>query len=158
MNPYEYETAVPWMPEQRQLHKGDVSGRSARAPFAGQPRQQGDGQKPKKSERMPRERALALARRLKKGLALASVVSFATFSGLVAFHQAGTTTTATASHATSGSTRARTATATPASTPSSTSFLHQQGGNNFGSSSSTQGSSSGSSSTGQAPASGTGVS
>jgi hypothetical protein len=43
---------------------------------------------------MPKVQALALARTLKKWLAVASLVGFLSLSGLVAYHQVGTTTTA----------------------------------------------------------------
>jgi hypothetical protein len=144
-NPYEYDRTIPWIPQQNQLYEGRyVTERASqqRPPVLQdqRPQQRRVDQKPKPPERMPKARALALARTLKKGLVIASLLSFGAFSGLVAYHQVGTTTTANTS---SGSSQA-----TPASTSSSQNsngFFNQQGGNNFGSSNSSQGSSSGSS-------------
>ncbi len=145
-NPYEYDRTIPWIPQQNQPYEGRyVTDRASqqRSPDLQnqRPQQRSVDQKPKPPERMPKARALALARTLKKGLVIASLVSFGAFSGLVAYHQVGTTTTA--NHTSSGSSQA-----TPASTSSpqnSNGFFNQQGGNNFGSSNSSQGSSSGSS-------------
>lgn len=144
-NPYEYDRTIPWIPQQNQLYEGRyVTDRASqqRSPVLQdqRPQQRRVDQKPKPPERMPKARALALARTLKKGLVIASLLSFGAFSGLVAYHQVGTITTANTS---SGSSQA-----TPASTSSSQNsngFFNQQGGNNFGSSNSSQGSSSGSS-------------
>ena len=145
-NPYEYDRTIPWIPQQNQLYEGgyvtDRAGQQRSPDLQNQrPQQRRVDQKPKPPERMPKARALALARALKKGLVIASLVSFGAFSGLVAYHQVGTTTTA--NQTSSGSSQA-----TPASTSSSQNsngFFNQQGGNNFGSSNSSQGSSSGSS-------------
>jgi len=144
-NPYEYDRTIPWIPQQNQLYEGRyVTDRASqqRSPDLQdqRPQQRRVDRKPKPPERMPKAGALALARTLKKGLVIASLLSFGAFSGLVAYHQVGTTTTANTS---SGSSQA-----TPASTSSSQNsngFFNQQGGNNFGSSNSSQGSSSGSS-------------
>jgi hypothetical protein len=143
-NPYEYDRTIPWIPQQNQLYEGRyVTDRASqqRSPVLQdqRPQQRRVDQKPKPPERMPKARALALARTLKKGLVIASLVSFGAFSGLVAYHQVGTT----ANHTSSGSSQAM-----PVSTSSSQNsngFFNQQGGNNFGSSNSSQGSSSGSS-------------
>jgi hypothetical protein len=142
-NPYEYDRTIPWIPQQNQLYEGRyVTDRASqqRSPVLQdqRPQQRSVDQKPKPPERMPKARALALARTLKKGLVIASLLSFGAFSGLVAYHQVGTT-----ANTSSGSSQA-----TPASTSSSQNsngFFNQQGGNNFGSSNSSQGSSSGSS-------------
>lgn len=136
-NPYEYDRTVPWIPQQ---NVGAQFIAPSRAP------------KPKSPERMPKARALALARALKKWLVIASFVSFGTLSGLVAFHQVGTTTSNT-SHTNQSSSKSSQATAT--ATPSSSNgFFDQQGGNNLGSSNSSQGSTSGSSNSSQGSTSG----
>ena len=174
-NPYEYDRTVPWVPQQNQRYDGryftprttqQPVGAARSAQFiASSPPAVARGPKPRSPERMPKARALALARTLKKWLTIASIASFGTLSGLVAFHQVG----ATASHtnqSSSKSSQAATATATPSS---SNGFFDQQGGNNFGSSNSSQGSTdgsnnssqgstSGSSNSSQAPVSGSGVS
>src|SRR5438046_7507127 len=98
-NPYEYDTTVQWRPQQNQIYEGRyVSARAGQqqSPVLQKQRPQpGSGnQKPRPPEKMPKARALALARTFKKWLVVASLVSFGTFSGLVAFHQVGSTTTA----------------------------------------------------------------
>ena len=160
-NPYEYDTSVQWRPQQNQLYEGRyVNPRTGQqrppVPQNQRPQLRSGNQKPKPPEKMPKARALALARSFKKWLAVASLVSFGTFSGLVAFHQVGSTTTATKSTSTSsGSSQT-----TSSSKSSSSNFLNQ-GGNNVGSSSSSQGStssSSSSSSSSSTPVSGTSTS
>ena len=101
-NPYEYDTSVQWRPQQNQFYEGRYV-----SPRTGQqqppvlqnqkPQLRNGNQKPKPPEKMPKARALALARSFKKWLVVASLVSFGTFSGLVAFHQVGSTTTASRS-------------------------------------------------------------
>jgi hypothetical protein len=145
-NPYNYDTTVPWIPQQNQQYQGrDATARtSQQRPPALQnqrPQQTGGGQKTKPPERMPKARALALARTLKKWLVIASLVSFGTFSGLVAYHQVATA----ASQTSSGSSQATPASNSSSSSQNSNGFFNQQGGNNFGSGNSSQGSSSGSS-------------
>ncbi len=100
-------------------------------------RQQHLDQKPKPSKPMPKARALALVRTFKKWLVVASLAAFVSFSGLVAYHHVGTAASQTSS-----------------SSQDSNGFLNQQGGNNFGSSNSSQGSTSGTSNSSQAPVSG----
>jgi hypothetical protein len=102
-------------------------------------------------QKMPKARVLALTNTLKKWLAIASIVGFGTLSGLVAFHQVGTTTTQTSS----GS--SKTNSTTNSSSNNSNSFLQQQGGNTGGTSSSSTTSSSTSSSS-STPVTGTGTS
>ncbi|HEX6556213.1 MAG TPA: hypothetical protein VF026_25870 [Ktedonobacteraceae bacterium] len=165
-NPYEYDRTVPWVPQQNQRY--DSRYFTSRTAVGAQfiepipPVAHSRRPKPRSPERMPKARALALARTLKKWLTIASIVCFGTLSGLVAFHQVGTTT----SHTNQSSSKSPQATATPSS---SNGFFDQQGGNNFGSSNSSQGSTdgpsnssqgttSGSSSSSQAPVSGSGVS
>jgi hypothetical protein len=159
-NPYEYNGTIPWIPQQNQLYESDYTTASTgqQRPAVLQnlkPQQRSVDQKPKPPKPMPKARVLALARTFKKWLVIASLVSFGTFSGLVAFHQVGTAATQTSS-ASSQKTSTTTAqkTTTTASSQNSSSFLSQQGGNNFGSSNSSQGSNSGSSSSSQAPVSG----
>jgi hypothetical protein len=148
-NPYEYDRTVPWIPQQ---HVGSQF-IAPRPPVGAQFIAPTGAPKPKSPERMPKARALALARTLKKWLVIASFVSFGTLSGLVAFHQVGITTSNTNQSSTKSS--QVTATATPSS---SNGFFDQQGGNNLGSSNSSQGSNSGSSNSSQTPVSGSGVS
>ncbi len=108
--------------------------------------QRGGAGTAKAASRMPKTRALALARALKRGLVVASLAVFTSFSGLVAFHQA---ISANSQQSTSSSQ------ATPTSTPStSNSFFNQQGGNTFGSGSSTSSGGSDSSSSSSTSSSG----
>jgi hypothetical protein len=100
----------------------------------------------KTPQKMPKARVLALTNTLKKWLAIASIVSFGTLSGLVAFHQVGTT----AAQTSSGS--STTNSTTSSSSKNSNSFLQQQGGNTGGTSSSSTSSSS------STPVTGTGTS
>lgn len=147
-NPYEYNTTVPWIPQQNQPYESAyvTTRTSSQRPPVSQNQglaQRGMGQKSKPAERMPKARALALVRTFKKWLVVASVVSFGTFSGLAAFHQVSTTTTSQATNTSSGTSQ-KTSTTT-SSSQSSNSFLNQQGSNNFGSSNSSQTTVSGSS-------------
>lgn len=159
-NAYEYDRTIPWIPQQNQFYESDyvtaLNGQQRPAVLQNlKPQQRSVDQKPKPPKPMPKARALALARTFKKWLVIASLVSFGTFSGLVAYHQVGTTATQTSS-ASSLKTSTTTAqkTTTTASSQNGSSFLNQQGGNNFGSSNSSQGSTSGSSNSSQAPVSG----
>ena len=147
-NPYEYNTPVQWRPQQNQLYEGryvTARTRPQQPPVLQNYRPQaGSGnQKPRPPEKMPKAQALALARTFKKWLVVASLVSFGTFSGLVAFHQVGSTTTSNQS--TSTSSGSSSTSSSKSSSQNSSNFLNQ-GGNNVGSSSSSQGSTSGSSS------------
>jgi len=132
----EYNTRASWSPPQNQLYEGRVvtpqSNRQQlpRPQYVGQP-QYGVGQKPKAAVKMPKARVLALANTLKRWLAIASIVSFGTFGGLVALHQVGTTATTSQTSSTSSQT---------SSSQNNNSFFNQ-GGNNFGTSSSSTSSS-----------------
>jgi hypothetical protein len=142
-NPYEYDKTVPWIPQQNQLYKGrTVTARTNRHPYSQQdylPQQRGIGQKPKPPERMPKAQTLALVRTFKQWLVVASLVGFGTFSGLAAYHQVGT------ANKQSNQTSSGPSQGIPATPSSSNGFFDQQGGNNFGSSNSSQGPFSGSS-------------
>jgi cytoskeletal protein RodZ len=107
------------------------------------------GQKPGTQVKMPKARALALANTLKRTLAVASIIGFGMFGGLVAMHQVGTTTTNT-TQSTSGS--SSTSSKSSSSSQNSNNFLNQQGGNTSGTSSTT------SSSTSSTPVTGTSTS
>src|SRR2546421_12431514 len=142
-NPYEYDTSVQWRPQQNQLYEGRYV-----SPRTGQqqppvlqnqrPQLRSGNQKPKPPEKMPKARALALARSFKRWLVVASLVSFGTFSGLVAVHQVGSTSVASQSSSTSSNSSQTTSSSSNSSTQNSSSSLNQQGGNNIGSSSSSQ--------------------
>jgi hypothetical protein len=140
-NPYEYDRTIPWIPQQNQFYQGSyITTPTNRQPSAmpnhQRPQQRVVNHKPNSSQRMPKVQALALARTLKKGIVIASLVSFGTLSGLVAFHQitgATNQVSSGSSHSTSSSTSTSTS-----SSQSSNSLLNQQGGNNFGSSNSSQ--------------------
>jgi hypothetical protein len=160
-NPYQYDTTVQWIPQQNQLYEGRYVAthtRQLRPPVSQnqRPQPRSEKQKPRPPEKMPKARALALAHTFKKWLTVASLISFGTFSGLVAFHQMSTTTASQASQTNKTSSGSSQATpTTSSSSQNSSSILNQQGGNNFGSSSSSQGSTSWSSNSSQTPVSGT---
>jgi hypothetical protein len=161
-----YEKAENWSPPLTQQYEYPSAWtRPAQPPVISRERTQrqreGMGMA-KAGPRMPKVRAVALARAFKRGLVVTSLAIFASFSGLVAFHQV----TSTASQQSASSSPP-----TPTSTSSSTrnSFFNQQGGNTFGtgsstssggsaSSSSSSTSSSGSSSSSPSPVSGSHVS
>ena len=94
-NPYEYDRTSPWTPQQNQLFQYRPA-----AAQNGQQSLQSQNQKlpqplVKSLERrakMPKARALALANTLKRTLAVASIIGFGMFGGLVAMHQVSTTT------------------------------------------------------------------
>ena len=135
-NLYDYDTTVQWTPQQNPLNKDRfVTAQAGQQGFPRpqnpKPRQSTVGQKPRAPEKMPKAQTLALARTLKRWLAVASIVGFGTFSGLVALHQVGTTT----SQSTQTSSGSSTISTSSSSTQKSNSFLNQ-GGNNFGTSSS----------------------
>jgi hypothetical protein len=142
MNPYQYDNyvrTVPRAPQQNQYTEGRYvtagTGQQRSPVLPNQrPQQRGGTHSPKSPERMPKARALALARTLKKWLIIASLASFSIFSGLVAYHQVGTTATSTKS----GESKQTTVSATSSSSQNSNSnsFFTQQGGNNFASNSS----------------------
>jgi hypothetical protein len=144
-NPYQYDTSLPWMPQQNQIYAGEGVAPQA-APQQRLPRsqnqggpQKGAGQKPRAAQKMPKARALALANTLKRWLAVASIVGFGTISGLAAFHQVGTTSTQS-TQSSSGS--SKTNATSSSSSQNSNNFLNQQGGNTSGTSSSSSSSSS----------------
>jgi len=140
-NLIDYDTRASWRPPQNQHYEGglvtpqDSRQELPRPRNSGLP-QHGVGQKPRAAEKMPKKQALALARILKRWLVVASIVSFGTFGGLVAFHQVGTT----ASQISSGS--SKTNSTSSSSSKNNNNFLKQQGGNTSGTSSSSSSSSS----------------
>jgi len=148
-----YDTRTSWIPQQNQLYEGRVLTSQDGRQQLTQPQnqglpQRGVGQKPKVPEKMPKARVLALANTFKRWLAIASIVGFGTFSGLVALHQVGTTATTSQTSSTSSQT---------SSSQNNNSFFNQ-GGNNFGTSNSSQGSTSASSSSSSTPVTATSVS
>jgi hypothetical protein len=157
INPYEYDRTVPWIPQQNQAFASrDIAARPGQQPSQLQnarPQQKGGVQKPRQPERMSKVRALSLARAFKKWLVVASIVTFGSFSGLVAYHQVSTTavsnTSSGSSQSTSASGSSTTSSSSSASSSSSNSssngYFNQQGSSNFGSSSSSNSSVSGSS-------------
>jgi hypothetical protein len=137
-NPYQYATTLPWIPQQNQVYQGGDVIPQVRQQQLLRPQNQGlpqrsSGQKPRAAEKMPKVRALALANTLKRWLAVASIVGFGTISGLVAFHQVGTTTSQ-ATQSSSGS--SNTNSTSSSSSQNSNNFFNQQGGNTSGTSSS----------------------
>jgi len=134
-NLIDYDTRASRIPPQNQHYEGGLvtpQESLQQLPRPGNPglAQRGVGQKPRAMEKMPKKRVLALARTLKRWLVVASIVSFGTLGGLVAFHQVGTT----ASQISSGS--SKTNSTSSSSSKNSNNFLKQQGGNTSGTSSS----------------------
>lgn len=159
MNPYEYDSQVQWTPPQNQIYQDtSTTARTGREQSPVLPNQsiaqKGADQKPKQPARMPKARTLAIAHKLKNWIVVASILSFGTFSGLAAFHQVSTTATSTSSQQSSKTTQSTSST----SSSSSNSFLNQNGGNNLGTSTSTQGTTSGSSTSSSAPVTGSSTS
>ena len=152
-NSKDFDTRASWIPQQNQLYEGRyVNPQTSRQQLprpqnAGQPARD-VGQKPRAPEKMPKARALALANTLKRWLAIASIVGFGTFGGLVALHQVSSTTTTSQSTQTSSGSSS-TNSSSSSSSQNSNSFFNQQGGNTSGTSSSSSSSSS------SAPVSGT---
>ncbi len=132
-NSKDFDTRASWIPQQNQLYEGRYvtskvgQQQLSRPQNAGQPPRD-IGQKPRVPEKMPKARALALANTLKRWLAIASIVGFGTFGGLVALHQVSSTTTTSQSTSTNSS--------SSSSSQNSNGFFNQQGGNTSGTSSS----------------------
>lgn len=85
------------------------------------------------SEKMSKMRALALAQTLKKWVLAASIVGFGTFSGLVALHKVGATTSDSSStSSSSGASQLVAPTPTPTATEDDDHGFWRQKGNNFG--------------------------
>ncbi len=114
------------------------------------------GQAPKE-QRMTKARALELVRKFKQSLVVASIISFGSVSGLIAYHQISTTavnqTTSGASQSTSSSSSSSSNSSSSnnntsnsnSSTSSSNGYFNQQGSSNLGSSNSSSSSVSGTS-------------
>ncbi|HYX51411.1 MAG TPA: hypothetical protein VE843_16815 [Ktedonobacteraceae bacterium] len=148
-NPYTYDRTSPRVQQQNQLYENNSAAQDGQ-PFI-QPQnqktpQRSVGQKPGTPVKMPKARVLALANALKRTLAVASIIGFGMFGGLVAMHQTSTTSTQS-TQSTSGS--SNTSTKSSSSSQNSNSFFNQQGGNSSGTSSAT------SSSTSSTPVTGT---
>jgi hypothetical protein len=128
-NPYEDERTIAWVPQESRFYEREsdkVHGSQQPASLHYQEWQQSI-QSPRSNiqERMPKTQALELVNVYKKRLMVATLVAFGLVSGLVAFHQVGTTA---AQNQVSPSQSA------PVTQPSNGGgFFDQQGGNNFGS-------------------------
>jgi hypothetical protein len=116
-NPYEYDRALLWAPQQNQSQNQKLPQSSV-------------GQKPGTQAKMPKARVLALANTLKRTLAVASMIGFGMFGGLVAMHQVSTTTTIQSTQSTSGT--SNTSSKSNSSSQNNNNFLNQQGGNTGG--------------------------
>lgn len=140
----DYDTRPSWIPAQNQPYAGSyVTPQNGGQQFARpqNPAKRPVGQKPKAPEKMPKARAMDLANKLKRGFAVASIVGFGVFGGLVAMHQVGTTSTQS-TQSSSGSSSSNSTNSSSSSSQNSSNFLNQQGGNTNGTSSSSTGSSS----------------
>ena len=147
-NPYKYDRTLQGTPQQNQLFQNKpAEAQNGQQPLQSQNQklpQRSVGQMPVTQAKMPKARALALANALKRSVAVASIIGFGMFGGLVAMHQVSTTTTQS-TQSTSGS--SNTSTKSNSSSQNSNSFFNQQGGNT-----------SGTSSTSSTPVTGTGTS
>jgi hypothetical protein len=151
-NPYEYDRKRLWTQQQNQFYQNKPAVQNEQQLIQSQNEKvqhRGVGQKPGTQVKMPKARALALANTLKRTLAVASIIGFSMFGGLVAMHQVGTTATQS-TQSTSGS--SNTSSKSTSSSQNSNTFFNQQGGNTSGTSSST------SSSTSSTPVTGTSTS
>ncbi len=127
-NPYGYDKRAQWqMPQQqpsRTLYPGTFMNQQPGAPQALRqqqvPRQKGQTTPP---ARMPKARALALVTVFKKSLVVISLATFASFSGLVAYHQISTASSQKSSTST-----------TTSSQQKNNTFFNQQGDDNLGTS------------------------
>jgi hypothetical protein len=101
-NSYEYNKRMSWQMSQQQPYQNAQPGaypnqapgapqalRTQQAPKA--PQASGRGAQKPAAARMPKARAVALTRVFKKGLVVMSLATFASFSGLVDYHQISTT-------------------------------------------------------------------
>jgi len=146
----DYDRRASWIPPQNQPYNSKFVTSQDGGPQFALPRnlaptQRPVVQKPKAPEKMPKARAMALANKFKRGLAITSIIGFGAFGGLAALHQVGTT----ASQSSSGSSSSNsTNSSSSSSSQNSNSFLNQQGGNTSGTSSSSNSSSSSSTVTG----------
>jgi hypothetical protein len=134
-NPYEYDRTPPKTSQQNQLYQNRPAEAHNKQSLESQNQklpQRSVGQKAGTQAKMPKARALALANTLKRTLAVASIIGFGMFGGLVAMHQVGTTTTSS-TQSTSGS--SNTSSKSSSSSQNSNNFLKQQGGNTSGTSS-----------------------
>lgn len=159
-SPYNYDRIQPWTPQQNQLYQNGPVAQNEPQLIQSQHQklpQRGTGQKPGMQAKMPKARALALANSLKRSLAVASIIGFGMFGGLVAMHQVSTTTTQSTQSAKSTSGSSHTSSNSNSSSQNSNSFFNQQGGNTSGTSSSTSNSSS-SNNTTSTPVTGTSTS
>jgi hypothetical protein len=157
-NPYQYDRTEPWIPKQNQLYQNQPATvqneQQLIQPQHQKALQHGVRQKPGTQVKMPKTRALALANTLKRTLAVASIIGFGMFGGMVAMHQVGTTPTQS-TQSTSGS--SSTSSKSSSSSQNSNNFLNQQGGNTSGTNSTTSSSTS-SNSTSSTPVTGTSTS
>ena len=145
-NRNDYDTRPSWTPPRNQSYSSQfVTSQDGEPQFAVPrnlaPAQRPMNQKPKTPEKMPKARAMALANKFKRGLAIASFVGFGAFGGLVALHQVGTTSTQS-TQSSSGSSSSNSTNSSSSSSQNSNNFLNQQGGNTNGTSSSSSSSSS----------------
>ena len=134
-NPYEYDRIPPQTPQQNQFFQNrpaEVHNKQFLQPQNQKLLQRSVSQKPGTQTKMPKARALTLANTLKRTLAVASIIGFGMFGGLVAMHQVNTTSTQS-TQSTSGS--SNTSSNSNSSSQNSNNFLNQQGGNTSGSNS-----------------------
>ena len=138
-NPYEYDRTMQWTPQQNQVFQNKlVADQNGKLPLQLHNQklpQRSGGQKPGTPAKMPKARTLALANALKRTLAVASIMGFGMFGGLVAMHQVSNTTTTTTQSTQSTSGSSNTSSNSNSSSQNSNGFFNQQGGNTSGTSS-----------------------
>ena len=128
-NPYEYDRTSQGTPQQNQLFQYRPAAAQNGQQSVQSHNQKLPDQKPGTRAKMPKAQALALVNALKRTLAVASIIGFGIFGGLVAMHQVSTITT----QSTSGS--SNTSSNSNSSSQNSNNFFNQQGGNTSGTSS-----------------------
>jgi hypothetical protein len=142
----DYDRHASRIPPQNQPYSRFITSQDGRSQFALPQNlvqtQHPAGQKPRAPEKMPKARAMALANKFKRGFAIASIVGFGAFGGLVALHQVGTTTSQSTQSSSGSSSSNSTNSSSSSSSQNSSNFLNQQGGNTSGTSSSSNSSSS----------------
>ena len=86
-NPYEYDRTSQGTPQQNQLFQYRPAAAQNGQQSVQSHNQKLPNQKPGTRAKMPKARALALVIALKRTLAVASIIGFGMFGGLVAMHQ-----------------------------------------------------------------------
>lgn len=123
-HPYGHNQRIPGQMPRQQLYNTIYPGMYVNQPPGAPVVRQAQQTSKSTPARMPKDRALALARLFKKALAVASIATFASLSGIVAFHQANAST----------SQKSATSTTTSSQEENNNPFFNQQGDDHLGTS------------------------